>query len=459
MLFEFILQLCISTSVVPYDGITLYNAINGPDSNRTILIDNDGNQIQEWIGAEKIASTPYLLQGGELLRPCIVPGNGGPAAGGRIQKFSYEGGVLWDFTFGDQNNQPHHDICPMPNGNVLIVAWDKKTQAEGIAAGRQNLNTQIWPTQIVEVMPTGPTSGDIVWEWHLWDHIIQDISASIPNYGVISEHPEKLDINKGNIMGGGGGGESGDWVHVNALDYHPELNQIVFSSNSLDEIFIIDHGITTEEAAGSAGDFLYRWGNPSNYERKGSHVLWNVHGVNWIDDDLQGEGNLLLFNNGNDDNSSDLIEFIPPLLADGTYEINDAQPFDPLPGDYVFFYESNDFHGDHLGGVYRLPNGNTLATNGPGAEIRELNAEGDIVWQHFTPDNIMRAVKYSYEILDPPAPSCAADATANGMVNVNDLLLAVGDWGQTNSPADVNNDGTVNVTDVLVIIDSWGDCP
>ena len=456
MVLNFFLQLCIATALVPYDGITLYNAINGPNSNRTVLIDNDGNQIQEWIGAEKIASTPYLLQGGELLRPCIVPGNGGPAAGGRIQKFSYEGAVLWDFTFGDQNNQPHHDICPMPNGNVLIVAWDKKTQAEGIASGRQNLNTEIWPTQIVEVMPTGLDSGEVVWEWHLWDHLVQDISPSIPNYGVISEHPEKIDINKGNIMGGGA---TGDWIHVNALDFHPELNQIVFSSNSLDEIFIIDHGITTEEAAGPAGDILYRWGNPNNYERKGQHVLWNVHGVNWIDEGMPGENNLILFNNGNDDNSSDVIEFIPPLLADGTYELNDNQSFAPFPGDYVFFYESNDFYGDHLGGVYRLPNGNTIATNGPGAEIRELNAEGDIVWQHFTPDNIMRAVKYPYNILDPAVNTCIGDANQDGVINVNDLLLAVSEWGQSGTPADINNDGTVNVADILIMIDTWGICP
>ena len=452
MIFHTALIPMVLFGLLPYEGITVYNAINGSNSNRTVLINNDGDLLNEWIGADRINSTPYLLPGGELLRPCRVPGNNG----GRIQKFTYEGEVLWDFIFGDQNNQPHHDICPMPNGNVLIVAWEKKTQAEGAAAGRQNLNSEIWPEQIVEVMPIGPTSGEIVWEWHLWDHIIQDISPSIPNYGVISEHPEKLDINKGNIMGNGG--VFGDWIHANALDYHPELDQIVFSSNSLDEIFIIDHGITTEEAAGSAGDFLYRWGNPSNYERKGQHVLWNVHGVNWIDEGMPGENNLLLFNNGNDDNSSDVIEFMPPVLADGTYEINDNQPFDPLPGNYVFFYESNDFYGDHLGGVYRLPNGNTIATNGPGQEVRELNAEGEIVWQHYTPDRIMRAVKYSPDILDPKEEPCQGDANDDGDVNVTDLLTVISEWGQTNSPADLNDDDIVNVTDLLMVVGNWGPC-
>ena len=174
---------------------------------------------------------------------------------------------------------------------------------------------------------------------------------------------------------------------------------------------------------------------------------------------MPGENNLILFNNGNDDNSSDVIEFVPPLLANGAYEINDGQPFDPLPGDYVFFYESNDFHASHLGGVYRLPNGNTIATKGSGAEVRELNAEGEIVWQHFTSDNIMRAVKYPYSILDPVVDTCDGDANQDGAVNVNDLLLAVSEWGQSGTAADVNNDGTVNVADVLIMIDAWGACP
>ena len=98
-----------------------------------------------------------------------------------------------------------------------------------------------------------------------------------------------------------------------------------------------------------------------------------------------------------------------------------------------------------------------MATNGPGSEVRELNAEGQIVWQHFTPDTIMRAVKYPYEILDEPT-SCQGDANDDGVVNVNDLLMAIGDWGQTGSLADVNGDGVVSVSDILVMIDAWGTC-
>ena len=184
-----------------------------------------------------------------------------------------------------------------------------------------------------------------------------------------------------------------------------------------------------------------------------------MHGVNWIDEGLPGEGNLLIFNNGNDDKSSDIIEFIPPLQLDGTYEISNSKPFAPVPGNYVFFYENPDFYGDHLCGVYRLPNGNTIATNGPGHEIRELDTEGQIAWQHFTPDSIMRAVKYPWSILDTPT-ECLADINRDGIVGVVDLLAIIDAWGLCdNCDADINTDGIVNVSDLLGIVDAWGSCP
>ncbi|MDG2291034.1 MAG: aryl-sulfate sulfotransferase [Phycisphaerales bacterium] len=424
------------------DGYTLFNTLQGPQAYQTTLIDNDGTIVHQWICESSVASTPYLLPGGELIRPARAPGIiylDGAAWGGLIQRIALDGSVLWEFTFSDENNQQHHDICPMPNGNVLLVAWERKSEAEFASLGRQDLDGEVWPTQIVEVQPLSGGGSEIVWEWHLWDHLIQDVDPSLPNYGVVADHPEKFDVNAGNLHPNGG-----DWIHVNALDYHPELDQIVFSSNSLDEIYIIDHGTTTEEATGPAGDFLYRWGNPANYDRSGPHVLWNVHGVNWIDPGLPGEEDLLLFNNGNDDKSSDLIQFTPPLLADGTYDIDPIDPFEPVPGDYTFFYESPDFFGSHLSGVYRLPNGNTFATNGPGQEVRELNAAGEVVWQYFTSQRIMRANKYPTDILDPV---CSGDMNDDGTVGVDDLLAIIGGWG---SPYDVD--------DLLLVIQSWGEC-
>ena len=47
---------------------------------------------------------------------------------------------------------------------------------------------------IFEIQNDGNGSAEIVWEWHLWDHLIQDYCISCPNYGVVSEHPELFNI-------------------------------------------------------------------------------------------------------------------------------------------------------------------------------------------------------------------------------------------------------------------------
>ena len=160
----------------------------------------------------------------------------------------------------------------------------------------------LFPLKIVELMPMGYDSSTVVWEWHLWDHLIQDVYPNLDNYGDISSNPQLLNINLVEMNNP----NNGDWLHTNAIDYNVQLDQIAFSSRFLDEIFIIDHSTTTLEASthsggnsGKGGDFLYRWGNPQNYDRgdEEDKLLNDQHGVNWIDDSYIGEGNLLIFNN------------------------------------------------------------------------------------------------------------------------------------------------------------------
>jgi hypothetical protein len=63
----------------------------------------------------------------------------------------------------------------MPGGNVLVIAWEKRTLAEAQALGAMNVTGEIWPTLVAEIEPVGATGGNIVWEWHLWDHLVQDV--------------------------------------------------------------------------------------------------------------------------------------------------------------------------------------------------------------------------------------------------------------------------------------------
>ena len=49
---------------------------------------------------------------------------------------------------------------------------------------------EMWSEVIFEIQPIDYSNFEVVWEWHLWDHLVQDIDPSLPNFGIISEHPE-----------------------------------------------------------------------------------------------------------------------------------------------------------------------------------------------------------------------------------------------------------------------------
>ena len=189
------------------DGLTVhkpaacpgYSLVAPMNSTSTYLIDMEGRIVNEWKSDFTPALSAYLLENGNLLRPGAERGFmvGGPGAGGRIQEFTWEGELVWDYSFGDRLQRPHHDICRLPNGNVLVVASDPKTKEEAIAAGRrpESVRSQLLPDCILEVKPTGKTTGEIVWQWHAWDHLVQDLDKTKPGYGDVSEHPELVDVN------------------------------------------------------------------------------------------------------------------------------------------------------------------------------------------------------------------------------------------------------------------------
>jgi hypothetical protein len=258
---------------------------------------------------------------------------------------------------------------------------------------------EMWVTLIAEVEPDGLTGGNIVWQWHIWDHLIQEADPTKENYGVVADHPELLDINYGGVA-------NFSWIHANAIDYNPELDQIVFSSRKMNEIFVIDHSTTTEEAAGHeggnsghGGDLLYRWGNPQVYGRgtEEDQNFWGVHGAIWIDAGLPGAGNILTFNNGNRPGTindySSVEEIAPPMDTEGNYIIEPGEPYGPATP--TWYYDDRPvFYSESIGGAYRMPNGNTLICEGRSRYIFEVTQLGGTVWNYLAPANVHRAPRY-----------------------------------------------------------------
>ncbi len=359
----------------------------------TFLINNCGEVVNSWESDFRPGLASYLLEDGSLIRTAQF-GTGlftSGGNGGRIEHFDWEGNLIWEFDYSNTQVRQHHDIEVLPNGNVLVLAWELITPDEALAAGRNPtfIGDELWPDHVVEVDPTITSGNPIVWEWHSWDHLVQDYDPTKPNYGVVSDHPELINLNyiEGSPI-------NADWMHCNGIDYNPELDQIVISSRNFNEFWVIDHSTTTEEAAshsggnsGKGGDILYRWGNPYAYGRGtlDDKKLFSQHDANWIKPGYPGEGGIMVFNNGPDRMYS-TVEVVRPPIVDNEYEIEGNKPYGPEESEWI--YEAPDpfdFYSKNISGANRLPNGNTLICEGALGKLFEVDLAGNIVWEYINP--------------------------------------------------------------------------
>ncbi len=386
---------CVRGQAEPYGGYTLYNPIM---TTTTYLIDEDNKEVHTWTNSTRGGYSVYLLENGLLLRPGVSPNNilKGAASSGLIQKINPDGSVFWEFEYTSSTVLPHHDIEPMPNGNVLIIAWEVKSAQEANAVGF-NTTREVWPVHIIEVEPSGERGGNIVWKWHVWDHLVSENPE---------DHPELISVDVKDARDESQMG--GDWLHINGISYNPESDQIVISSHFTDECYVIDHSTTTQEAAshsggnsGKGGDILYRWGNPGNYDTQGDHYFDVIHCSWWIPKGYPGEGNIMVFNNGAGDRQSEIVEIKPPIDANGNYIITSGQAFGPSAPTWT--YTESGFYSNHLGSCQRLPNGNTFICEATEGCLLEVESDGDVVWDYDVGSQVARAMRYAsdYKGLGP----------------------------------------------------------
>jgi hypothetical protein len=381
------------TAEKSFGNLYLFSPIR---STETYLMDSTGVAIYTWQSDYTPGNSVYLLENGNVLRTGGLRSGSFDAggAGGIVQEIAPDSSVVWEFQYASSRVQQHHDIEQMPNGNILMIAWESKTKVEAIAAGRDpNLlgDGELWPDHVIEI---DPASNEIVWEWHVWDHLIQDYDATKPNFGVIAEHPELIDLNHTNRQAGA------DWNHVNAIDYNADLDQILLSVHGFSEIWIIDHNTTTQEAAGLAGDLLYRWGNPQAYDAGSAtdQQFYVQHDAQWIPDGYPGGGNILVFNNGDRRTRtySSVDEIVPPLNPDGSYSLTSESVYGPAAAAWSYTAASpSDFYADHISGAQRLANGNTLICSGTEGRFFEVTPEGEISWQYEYGSQVFRVTQIS----------------------------------------------------------------
>lgn len=365
-----------SDSVTP--GYTLFSYDHGGD---IYLINNCGEEINKWSISETPGLTSYLLTDGTIL----ITGKDS------LYIKDWDNNTLWSYATTDNGIRQHHDVQPLPNGNILCIATEFKSITEQVASGKDSTlavdNFKL--DKIIELEPVGSNNANVVWEWHFWDHLVQDFDATKLNYGVIASSPELLDIN---FIGP----NTTDWTHVNSIHYNEQFDQILLSARHKDEIYVIDHSTTTLEAAGhtggnsgKGGDFLYRWGNPQVYQQ-GTTVdqkLFGQHDAQWVMDGYPYSGMISVFNNNGDGSGtfSSIHIINPDMNGAGYFMTNDVFG----PSNFNFSW-SGSVTGDIMysskkSGVHVLKSGGFLVCEAAHGKIFEIDSIGNVIWVYRNP--------------------------------------------------------------------------
>lgn len=374
-----------------YPGLVL---VNDASSNRVYLMNKEKSEIlYEWDLPSGIGNDAELLDDGSLLVALTVPD---PAYsfggfGGAFALISSKGDLVWSYEYSDEYVLSHHDVEILPNGNIIFLAWEEKSDNDLSEVGYSGEYPKVYSETVVEV---NPNTKEIIWQWKAWDHLIQNLNSELSNYGEISQHPELIDINYTDELKEGD--YYGDIFHANGLEYDTENDLIYVSVNFFSEVWVIDHSTSLEEARsesggnyGKGGNLLYRFGNPDTYQGEGDRIFYHNHHPNLVD----GKNNLLIFSNG-----------IPLLDPHSTvYELSLPDYHEFGPGDLAglnveWSYNNPDLYSAKVSGAVRLQNGNTLITQGTFG-YWEVTESGEVVWKFQGDGFFWRGYSYDYDDL------------------------------------------------------------
>ncbi len=352
---------------------------------RLFLVDNCGEVVNSWNPVSPKYHVKLLPNGNIIFIDWLF---------NAIVERDWDDNLVKSITPSDPHIDLDYEVIVLENGNYLCVGRKEISTEELVDIG-YNLSGIGSPPHTDVVLEMDSESGEVVWLWNSADHVIQQRSSNLPNYGVVSEHPELLNLDAISTI---------DWMNdeafmINGMDYNADLDQIVLSLRKMSEVVIIDHSTTTEEASGHSGglygkggDILYRWGNPQNYDRgdASDRTLYFQHNPNWIQ---YGEhiDKIAIYNNGIyrpgvsfEDQYSNAPIIATPILENGNYELGEDVAYGPIVPevDYGIPGSDNHFFSYYTSATKVLPNGNVLITVGGDHRIIELKPDGSLAWEY-----------------------------------------------------------------------------
>lgn len=357
-----------------YDGYFFYSE-SGVSSDvqvntGTYLLDKRGRQIHAWPTDRYMpeGTGAYLLDNGLLLRQVapqdwLLMQKFTVGSHGMVELVDWDGNVVWEYSRIDVGRHVlHHDMEPLPGGNLLLLSYEAKTPEQVAALGGKSDTPIRWFEKIIEIKPnlTDGTT-EVVWQWDSADHMTTDDSDS----GKLAiDFPRAAERQ----------------LHFNSVDYDPKRDLILVSSLIYGEVFVIDH---------KTGRIVDRWG-------KG--ILGGQHDARWLDDSVPHRGDFLVHNNrdgrlpgvgkggpfGLGAFHSAVLEV---SLSKGDHPAKIEWEYEPDP--------INSWYGPFMSGASRLPNGNTLVINSYNKRVFELTPNNEILFDFHIdgPGRIFRMYK------------------------------------------------------------------
>jgi hypothetical protein len=402
----------------------LYTFCQG--GNYSYLLDTSATSTSSYYARWTTGATSYSSH---MMKDTIFQTYGSGSGGGSygsIKKWACTSTTaatcVWTYTLSNA----HHDICPLPNGDVLAIVDESKTSSQITTAGGSYSGSMNSPT-IIQLHPTGSTTATIVWQWKLWDHLCQSVNTSVASTYVtsVAANPQLFNVRYSNTS---------DWFHMNGIDYNAELDQIVMSSHAMNEIYIIDHSTTTAQAAthtggkaGHGGDFLYRWGNPATYgcTAGGNGITINVlHDVRWVSANNSKYPNYISFFHNNGGGTAQAVVFLPPHSTTDIYNYTYTAGSIIPPTSCTKPTVPSITGVQDQGGVQVLDNGNILITK-PNSTFYECNGSGT-TYQSITVGTVQSDRYKKCEIIGPfpTASTSSSEICLNNSITLSSSAKA-----------------------------------
>ena len=385
-------EVILTDNVLVYDSEKIHDHLSLLVKNASLtslLVDKQGNTLYEWNFETNLGNDFELLPDGKSIGMFkrSDPSFSFGGYGGIVKIFDEAGTESWSYDYVNGNDIGHHDVEMLPNGNVIFLVWEEIDAAEVQAAG-VDFTLNVYAETLIEV---NPETNQVEWEWHSWDHIIQEHDSNAPNYGAISDNPQRININY-NIN------PNGDFMHANGLSYDAAKDVVYISVNYFNEVWAVDHSTTISEASSNSGgsynkggDLLYRFGNPMAYNNSsGTRTFYNNHFPNLLKNGVPGAGNMLIYSNSGPDG----------LQQSTVYEMRLPEPYSLLPNTNnepttVWSFTDEELYFGKISGADRLGNGNTLICEGDFG-MWEVTPDGEVVWKYESNANSWRAYGYEF---------------------------------------------------------------